>query len=70
MKNIYEVMRHKEAQIERLKIELQALHVVAPLLQEDLPEEEVQVAAPAVQPHRSPQSAVVAATPDSKPAWP
>jgi hypothetical protein len=35
MKNIHEVLKQKEADIERLKGELQALRVVAPLLQEE-----------------------------------
>ena len=33
MKNIYDVLRQKENEIERLKKEIQALRVVAPLLE-------------------------------------
>jgi hypothetical protein len=36
MKNIHEVLQQKEADTERLKRELQALRVVAPLLEEEL----------------------------------
>ena len=71
MKNVYEVLRQKEAEIERLTKELQALHIVAPLLLEDIFKEQVQVAAPAVQRSESvPQSALVTGAPNSKPAWP
>ena len=34
MKNIYDVMRQKELEIERLKKEIEALRVVAPMLEE------------------------------------
>jgi hypothetical protein len=53
MKNIYEVLRQKEADIERLKGELQALRVVAPLLQEESAPE-VQVAPPPVRTDSTP----------------
>jgi len=34
MKNIYDVMRQKELEIERLKKEIEALRVVAPMLED------------------------------------
>ena len=37
MKNIYEVMRQKELDIERLKKEIEALRVVAPMLGDEEP---------------------------------
>jgi hypothetical protein len=71
MKNIYEVLRQKEADIERLKKELQALHIVAPLLEEDLTPE-VQVAPEPVRtyPTQPARSAVVSMGVDTKPVWP
>lgn len=71
MKNIYEVLRQKEMEIERLKKELQALRVVAPLLEEELAAE-VQVAPPPVRTYPTMQ-AKPAAPPtagDTKPIWP
>jgi len=58
MKNIFEVLRQKEAEISRLQKELQALHIAAPLLQDDpflgdRPEEEASVTALAVIPETS-----------------
>jgi len=35
MKNVYEVLRQKELEISRLKKEVEALRVAAPLLSED-----------------------------------
>ena len=35
MKNVYEVLRQKELQISKLKKEVEALRVAAPLLSED-----------------------------------
>lgn len=73
MKNIYEVMRQKEQEIERVRKELQALHIVAPLLGEELTEGEAPVvAAAAVPPYLAmPQkSAPVAGAPDSRSLWP
>jgi hypothetical protein len=66
MRSIYEVLRQKEADVERLKKELQALRVVAPLLEEELLAE-VQ-AAPS--PVRSYATARPAASADTKPIWP
>jgi len=72
MKNIYEVLRHKEEEIERLRKELQALHIVAPLLGEELTEEEAPVAASAIPPYLAmPQRSVpVAGAPQSRAVWP
>jgi hypothetical protein len=71
MKNIYEVLRQKETEIERLKKELQALRVVAPLLEEELAAE-VQIAPPPVRtyPTVPAKPAPVAAAADTKPIWP
>jgi hypothetical protein len=71
MKNIYEVLRQKEADIERLKKELQALRVVAPLLEEELTPE-LQVAPPPVRtyPTSPAKPATVAMATDTKPIWP
>jgi hypothetical protein len=71
MKNIYEVLRQKEADIERIKKELQALRVVAPLLEEELLPD-MQVAPPPVRTYPTPQTkpTTVAAAADNKPIWP
>lgn len=71
MKNIYEVLRQKETEIERLKKEIQALRVVAPLLEEELASE-VQVTPPPVRSYPAVQGKppVVAAATDTKPMWP
>ena len=71
MKNIYEVLRQKEADIERLKKELQALRIVAPLLEEELAAE-VQVAPPPMRTHPTVQAkpAPAAVAVDTKPIWP
>ncbi len=37
MKNIYDVMRQKELEIERLKKEIEALRLVAPMLEDKEP---------------------------------
>ena len=41
MKNIYDVMRQKELEIERLKKEIEALRVVAPMLEDKEPSREI-----------------------------
>jgi len=41
MKNIYDVMRQKELEIERLKKEIEALRVVAPMLEDKEPAREI-----------------------------
>ena len=71
MKNIYDVLRQKEAEIERLKKEIQALRVVAPLLEEDLPNEVQVVAPPPVRTYPTVQAKpAVAVAADTKPIWP
>jgi len=47
MKNIYDVMRQKELEIERLKKEIEALRVVAPMLEEKEVAREITTSAPA-----------------------
>jgi hypothetical protein len=71
MKSIYEVLRQKEAEIERLKKELQALRVVAPLLEEELATE-VQIAPPPVRTYPTVPAKPSAGAPagDTKPVWP
>jgi len=45
MKNIYDVMRQKELDIERLKKEIEALRMVAPMLEDKEPAREIVAAA-------------------------
>lgn len=45
MKNIYDVMRQKELEIEHLKKEIEALRVVAPMLEEKEPAREIAASA-------------------------
>lgn len=62
MKNIYDVMRQKELEIERLKKEIEALRVVAPMLEDKEPT----LAASANKPYSSAQQSnepVIAADP-------
>jgi hypothetical protein len=47
MKNIYDVMRQKELEIERLKKEIDALRVVAPMLEDKEPTREMASSSPA-----------------------
>jgi len=47
MKNIYDVMRQKELEIERLKKEIEALRVVAPMLEDKETAREIASPAPA-----------------------
>jgi hypothetical protein len=47
MKNIYDVMRQKELEIERLKKEIEALRVVAPMLEDKEPAREIASPLPA-----------------------
>jgi hypothetical protein len=66
MKNIYEVLRQKETEIERLKKEEQALRIVAPLLEEELTE--MPAAPPPARTYPTLQAkTAVAAAPDIKP---
>jgi hypothetical protein len=70
MKNIYEVLRQKETEIERLKKEVQALRIVAPLLEEELVTE-MPTAPPLARTYRTLQAkTAVVAAPDTKPIWP
>ena len=68
MRNIYEVLRQKEADIDRLKQELQALRVVAPLLEEELLAE-ARTVPPTVRTYPT-VSAKPAVVTDTKPIWP
>lgn len=67
MRSIYEVLRQKEADIERLKKELQALRVVAPLLEEELLTEAQTAPSPV---RYATLQAKPAASADPKPVWP
>ena len=71
MKNIYEVLRQKETEIEQLKKELQALRIAAPLLEEELAAE-VQVIPPPARSYPTvqakPAPAVVAV--ETRTVWP
>jgi len=74
MKNIYDVMRQKELDIERLKKEIEALRVVAPMLEDKEPAREI-AAAPSPSKAYSPtqqSSDTVIATDTGKAArvWP
>jgi hypothetical protein len=70
MKNIYEVLRQKEADIEQVKKELQALRIVAPLLEEDL-SPELQAPPPVrTYPTLQTKPGPTAVAVDSKPIWP
>jgi hypothetical protein len=50
MKNIYDVMRQKELEIERLKKEIEALRVVAPMLEDKESAREMAAGASPVKP--------------------
>jgi hypothetical protein len=67
MKNIYEVLRQKELEVSRLKNQVEALRVAAPLLAEDEAETDSQTLQPAV--NDAPQ-APVAWEPRVKKHWP
>ena len=73
MKNIYAVLQQKQAELGSLQMELRALHIVAPLLEEDrTPEEQKPVATLAARPHESEPEmalAVSAASSESKKWW-
>ncbi len=73
MKNIYDVMRQKELEIERLKKEIEALRLVAPMLEDKEPAREIASPSPA-KTYSPPQqsSEPVAATETGKAArvWP
>lgn len=69
MKNIYELMRQKEIEFDRVRNELQALRIVAPLLEEELTAA-VLPAPPPAGTDRTIQVKPVAAPSDTKPIWP
>jgi len=69
MKNIYEVIRQKELDLERLKKEVQALRLVAPMLEGE-PRVEVQPVPQPVPGATTVQAQPVAATPPARPVWP
>lgn len=73
MKNIYAVLQHKKTELESLQMELQALHIVASLLEEEgTLEEQIAVATLALRQHESePEKALVvsAASSESKKWW-
>lgn len=67
MKNVYEVLRQKEIELTRLEKEVEALHLVAPLLSEekelnsDMVKPALAVNGPQAPPIRIPSPPVVAA---------
>jgi len=69
MRNIYEVLRQKETEIEQLKRELQALRIVAPLLEEELVAE-AQVVPPPVRTYPTVPAKPAPVGVDTKPVWP
>ena len=69
MKDIYEVLRHKETELERLKKEVLALRIVAPLLEDEL-QVEAQAPPPLVGTDTAMQAKQVAAAPNAKAVWP
>jgi hypothetical protein len=71
MKDIYEVLRQKETELERVQNEMQALRIVAPLLEDVLTE--VHAAQPFGKTDFAMEANPVAAVPSTKPArraWP
>lgn len=67
MRNIYAVLQQKEAEIESLRMELRALHVVASLLEEHISEERTPGVTLMVRPHESvPEDALVVSAANSK----
>ena len=69
MKNIYEVIRQKEADIERLKKEVQALLIVVPMLEDGTPVEVQSVPLPVPSAFET-QAKPVATAPPARPVWP
>ena len=68
MKNIYDVMRQKELEIERLKQEIETLRMVIPILSDDEPEREILRSYSASQQRSKPFNA--AETGKHSPIWP
>jgi hypothetical protein len=70
MKNIYEVLRQKEMEMERIKMELQALRIAAPLLDEEpLLEPGLTIPMPPVQTYPAAQPKTMPIT-QAKSVWP
>ena len=74
MKNIYDVMRQKELEIERLKKEIEALRVVAPMLEEKEPAREIAASASPAKTYSSTQQSnepvIAADTGKAARVWP
>jgi hypothetical protein len=66
MKNIYEVLRQKEREFERLKKELETLYTAASLLEEEL---SVEASPPPVWTDPPMQAKPVAAVPETEAVW-
>ena len=69
MKNIYEVLRQKEMEMERIKMELQALRIAAPLLEEEVLAPELTIQVPPVQSYPTVQPRTTPIAP-AKSVWP
>ncbi|MFI5090752.1 MAG: hypothetical protein ACHP7P_11900 [Terriglobales bacterium] len=74
MKNIYDVMRQKELEIERLKKEIEALRVVAPMLEDKEPAREIAASASPAKTYSSTQQSnepvIAADTGKAARVWP
>jgi len=74
MKNIYDVMRQKELEIERLKKEIEALRMVAPMLEDKEPARDIVAAASPVKTYSSTQQSnepvIAADTGKAARVWP
>ena len=74
MKNIYDVMRQKELDIERLKKEIEALRMVAPMLEDKEPARDIVAAASPVKTYSSTQQSnepvIAADTGKAARVWP
>ena len=73
MKNVYEVLRTKELEMENLRIEIEALRIAAPLLSDDRDDNgaapvSTRWAAP-TRPFQVPQPAKSDPQPDHAPEW-
>jgi hypothetical protein len=73
MKNIYDVMRQKELEIERLKKEIEALRLVAPMLEDKEPAittSPATVAKPYSPPQQSTEPVITADASKTARVWP
>ena len=74
MKNIYELMRQKELELERLRKEIEALRVVAPMLEDKEPAREIAAAASPAKTYSSTQQSnkpvIAADTGKAARVWP